>query len=80
MATLLNSISLLRSWLPIFVIALKSAPVYTLNVYTPTDLHGMAPSAQTPGAESGPARKIIPRDPFFTSRRYVYDAVYVIDR
>jgi len=58
-ATLLNSISLPRSWLPIFVIALKSAPAYTLNVYTPTDLHGMASSAQshraeTPGAESGP--------------------------
>jgi len=57
-ATLLNSISLPRSCLPIFVIALKSAPVY---VYTPTDLQGMSPRAemtraqphraQTPGAE-----------------------------
>jgi len=47
-ATLLNSISLPRSCLPIFVIDLKSAPVY---VYTPTDLQRMAPSAVTPRAE-----------------------------
>jgi len=48
-ATLLNSISLPRSCLPIFVIALKSAPVY---IYTPTDLQGMAPSAVTSRAET----------------------------
>jgi len=49
-ATLLNSISLPMSWLPIFVIAL-SLLRSTLNVYTPTDLQGMASSGVTPRAE-----------------------------
>jgi len=53
MATLLNSISLPRSWLPIFIIALKSAPVYAQR---PTDLQGMTPSAQTPRAEMARAQ------------------------
>ena len=74
-ATVLNSVSLPRSWLPIFVIALKSAPVYAQR-YTPTDLQWMAPSdvtahaqttraqmhrAQMPGAEWGP--NLFPEQP-----------------